>query len=71
MFLKVALVLLVVVGGALLGFLVEMAGCAGREPLFGVMCGHNAPLVVGPLTILFWIILGGLVIFGRRGGTDR
>jgi hypothetical protein len=69
MLVKVALVLAVVVGAPVLGILVEIVGCVGPEPLFGVMCGHNAPYVVLPLTFIFWFILGSIVIFLRRDRT--
>jgi hypothetical protein len=71
MFAKAALVLAVFVGAPALSFLVEMIGCVGREPLFGVMCGHNAVYVVGPLTVILWFVLGGIAFFHRRGRSDR
>ena len=71
MFVKAALVLAVIIGAPALSFLVEIIGCVGREPLFGVMCGHNAVYVVGPLTVILWFVLSGIVIFHRRGRPDR
>jgi hypothetical protein len=69
MFVKVALVLIVLVGSPVLAVLVQMIGCVGPAPIFGVMCGHNAPYVVLPLMFVFWFVLGFIMIFLRRDRT--
>jgi hypothetical protein len=70
----VILVLLVLATGPVAAVLMLMAGCSGRHPLFGGMCGHNAPVTLLLLLVMSWIALIGFAVFrlrGHNGGPAR
>jgi hypothetical protein len=62
----VAVICCVLAIGPVLAVLTLMGGCFGRHPLFGVMCGDNAPVTL-LLSTVFWFSVVGLVMFLVRG----
>ena len=54
----------VLLAGPLLALAFLALGCFGQDPLLGVACGHNAPVGLAALSVVFWLLL--LVVWSIR-----
>lgn len=59
---KIAKVAALCLAGPALAFGVLFAGCEGRAPAFGVMCGHNVFISLVVLTLAAWFVLASVSV---------
>lgn len=60
MFRTVIAVAAIGLSGPVIGLVVLWLGC-GVTQAFGVYCGHNAPLALGVVVVVSWVVVVGLV----------
>jgi hypothetical protein len=60
--------LLLLLGGPIIAYLILMGGCASPWYIFGLWCGHNAPITLAIISIVVWILIG--VLLAIRSGRN-